>query len=237
MASVLVGPLLAGLFVVTSGSAPAGALSSKESATTLLAGAMAAARKESGCTYTTTFTLDDHPYVLAARAGTTAGEQLISYEGAQIDLREVANSIYVYANAAGIKLQFGEADPTWANRWIVVTPGDAKFKDFAAGILLDSTLSEVPPAKLSTKVAHQNVNGASTIALSGTPNVRIGLNAGKETLYLATSSSHLPAEIVVTDKPSSEVRKLTIAFSHWGTVVKVSTPVGATPLAKTTLLD
>ncbi len=54
---------------------------------------------------------------------------------------------------------------------------------------------------------------------------------------MATSSSHLPAEIVVTDKPSSEVRKLTIAFSHWGTVVKVSTPVGATPLAKTTLLD
>ena len=52
----------------------------------------------------------------------------------------MADSIYVYANAAGIKLQFGEADPTWANRWIVVTPGDAKFKDLAAGILLELDL-------------------------------------------------------------------------------------------------
>ncbi len=216
----------------------AGALGAKQgSAKSILASALAAANKESGCSYTTSFSLDGHSYVLAARAGLNAGEQLISYDGAQIDLREVEGSIYIYANAAGVKLQFGEADPTWAHRWIVVTPSDAKYKDFAAGILLDSTLSEVPPAKLSKKVAHHIANGASTIALSGTPNALIGLNAGKETLYLATSSPHLPTEVVVTDKPSSEVRKLTIAFSHWGTVVKVSTPAGATPLAKTTLPD
>jgi hypothetical protein len=194
---------------------------------------MAAARKESGCAYTTTFTLDGHPYVLAARAGATAGEQLISYDGAQIDLREVANRIYVYANAAGVKLQFGEADPTWANRWIFVTPSDAKFKEFSAGILLDSTLSELPPVKLAKK----SVKDDGAIEISGKPNATIGLSAGKEMLYLSTTSPNLPAKLVVTDKPPSEVSKLTITFSHWGRAVAVSTPLGATPLNKTTLPD
>jgi hypothetical protein len=226
--------LLAGLVALTTGGSGAGALSSKnEAAKKLLTRAMAAARKERGCTYTTTFTLDGHPYVLAARAGATEGEQFISYEGAQIDLREVAGSIYIYANAAGVKLQFEESDPTWANRWIVVVPGDAKFKEFSAGVLLDSTLSEVPPAKLGTKT----VDEGGAIEVSGKPNVNIGLSAGKETLYLSSVSPNLPAKLVVTDKPPSEVRKLTITFSHWGRAVVVSRPSGATPLKRTNLPD
>jgi hypothetical protein len=207
------------------------------SAKKLLASSMAATRKEIGCSYTTTFTLDGRPYVLAARAGATAGEQLISYDGAQIDLREVANSIYIYANAAGVKLQFGEADPTWANRWIVVTPSDAKFKAFSSGILLASTLSELAPAKLSTKVALKTVNNAAAVEISGKPNATIGLSAGKEMLYLSAVTPNLPVQLVVTDKPPSEVRKLTISFSHWGRAVAVTTPSGATPLAKTSLPD
>jgi hypothetical protein len=206
---------------------------SSKSAKSLLTGAIAAARRERGCTYTTAFSLDGHPYVLAARAGASAGEQLISYDGAQIDLREVANRIYIYANAAGVKLQFEEADPTWANRWIVVTPSDAKFKDFAAGILLDSTLGELSPRKLVKKT----VKDGSAIEISGKPNATIGLSAGKEMLYLSTTSPNLPVKLVVTDKPPSEVSKLTIAFSHWGRAVAVSTPSGATPLNKTTLPD
>jgi hypothetical protein len=198
---------------------------------------MVAARKESGCSYTTTFSLDGHPYVLVARAGSNAGEQLISYDGAQIDLREIANRIYIYANAAGVKLQFEEANPTWANHWIVVTPSDAKFKEFASGVLLASTLSELPPAKLAAKVTSQKIDGASVIALSGKPNATIGLSAGKETLYLSAASSHLPSKLVVTDKPPSEVSKLTITFSHWGRAVAVATPTGATPIGKTDLPD
>jgi hypothetical protein len=230
--------LLVGLVTITTGSGLASALAAKnESAKKLLAGAMSAARKEMGCTYTTTFTLDGHPYVLSARAGSTAGEQLISYDGAQIDLREVANSIYIYANAAGVKLQFGESDATWADRWIVVTPSDPKFKNFAAGVLLTSTLDELPPAKLATKVSLQNIGGTSVIALSGKPNATIGLSAGKEKLYLSATSSHLPTRLVVTDKPPSEVSKLTITFSHWGRAAAVSTPSGATPLKKTNLPD
>lgn len=235
MASVLsASALLVALLAVTTSSLGAAALTGKnESAHKLLAGAMAAARRESGCTYTTTFTLDGHPYVLAARAGATAGEQLISYDGAQIDLREVANAIYVYANAAGVKLQFGETDPAWANHWIVVTPSDAKFKGFSSGILLNSTLSEVPPTKPATKT----VTVAGAVEIFGRPNATIGLSAGKETLYLSTVSPNLPEKLVVTDKPPSEVRKLTITFSHWGRAVAVSTPSDATPLSKTNLPD
>jgi hypothetical protein len=230
--------LLAGFLGITMGPMVAGALSTKkQNAKSLLTSAMAAARKESSCSYTTMFSLDDHPYVLVARAGVNAGEQLISYDGAQIDLREVANSIYIYANAAGVKLQFEEADPTWASHWIMVTPTDAKFKEFAAGVLLASTLGELPPAKLATKVTSQKIGGASVFALSGKPNATIGLSAGKETLYLSTTSPHLPAKLVVTDKPPSEVSKLTITFSHWGKAVVVSTPTGATPLTKTNLPD
>lgn len=226
--------VLAALLVLTTCSLGAAAASGQnESAKKLLAGSMAAAQKESGCTYTTTFTLDGHPYVLAARAGVTEGEQLISYDGAQIDLREIAGAIYIYANAAGVKLQFEEADPTWANRWIVVTPSDAKFKDFSSGILLMSTLSEVPPAKLTAKPQ----SGAGSIEIAGKPNTTIGLSAGKEKLYLSAASPNLPEKLVVTDKPPSEVRKLTITFSHWGRAVAVSTPPGATPLSKTSLPD
>jgi hypothetical protein len=229
--------VLAGMAGTAAVSVAGATSATTSSAKKILTSSMAAAHKSIGCTYTTTFSLDGHPYVLAARAGATAGEQLISYDGAQIDLREVANSIYIYANAGGVKLQFGESDSTWANRWIVVTPSDAKYKDFSAGILLASALSEVPPAKLATKIATATVNGAEAKELSGKPNVNIGLSAGKEMLYLSTTSPNLPLQLVVTDKPPSEVRKLTIRYSHWGRAVAVSTPSGATPLAKTNLPD
>ncbi|MCU1363292.1 MAG: hypothetical protein JWM55_1120 [Acidimicrobiaceae bacterium] len=228
---------LLGVLAITTNSLVAGATANDASATKLLANALSAARKESGCTYTTTFSLAGHAYVLAARAGSSAGEQVISYDGAQIDLRLVGDSIYIYANAAGVKLQFGEADPTWAHRWIVLTSSDAKFKEFAAGVLLGSTVSELAPAELSTKVAQKTIDGASVVALSGKPNATIGLSAGKETLYLSSASRHLPVKLVVIDKPPSEVSKLTITFSHWGKAAVVATPSGATPLGKTTLPD
>jgi hypothetical protein len=203
----------------------------------VLASALAAARKEIGCTYTTTFTLDDHPYVLNAQAGATAGEQLISYDGARIDVREVDHDVFIYANADGVKLQFGETDPTWANRWIEVTPSDAKFSAFASGVLLGSTVDEVPPATIKGSATSGKLNGKKVIAIGGKPNSIIGLNAGKETLYVSAISPYLPVEVLVTDKPTSEVRKLTIVFSDWGKSVAVARPTNATLLSKTNLPD
>jgi hypothetical protein len=210
---------------------------SGKSAKDVLASALTSARKEIGCAYTTTFTLDDHPYVLSARAGSTAGEQLISYNGAQIDVREVDDTLFIYANADGVKLQFGEADPTWANRWIEVTPSDTKFSAFASGVLLGSTLDEVPPATIKGAATSKKLNGKKVIAIAGKPNSIIGLSAGKETLYLSAASPNLPVKLLVTDKPPSEVRKLTIAFSDWGKSVAVVKPTNATLLSKTNLPD
>jgi hypothetical protein len=234
-AFVFVSALLVVIFgVFTSASSyPAGA--SGNSAKDVLASALASARKEVGCAYTTTFTLDDHPYVLSARAGSTMGEQLISYNGAHIDVREVDDTVFIYANAEGVKLQFGETDPTWANRWIEVTSSDAKFSAFASGVLLGSTLDEVPPAKIKGAAASKKLNGKNVIAITGKPNSIIGLNAGKETLYLSAISPHVPVRLVVTDKPPSEVRKLTITFTEWGKSIAVVEPTNATLISKTNL--
>ena len=211
--------------------------SSSVSAKHVVASALAAARKESGCTYTTTFTLDDHSYVLSAQAGSTSGEQLISYHGAQIDVRDVDDNVYVFANASGVKLQYGETDPTWANRWIDVTSSDAKFAAFSSGVLLGSTLDEVSPATLKGSASSETLQGEKVIVVTGKPNSNIGLSGGKETLYLSAKAPYLPVKLVVTDKPTSEVRKLTITFATWGKTVVVSKPPNATPLSKTNLPD
>jgi hypothetical protein len=213
------------------------AASSGVSAKHIVTTALAAARTESGCTYATTFTLDKHSYVLNAQAGSTSGEQLISYNGAQIDVREVDDIVYVFANASGVKLQYGETDPTWANRWVDVTPSDAKFAAFAGGVLLGSTLDEVSPSTLKGSATSETVDGEKVLAVTGKPNSNIGLSGGNETLYLSAKSPYLPLKLVVTDKPTSEVRKLTITFASWGKKVVVSKPAKATALSKTNLSD
>jgi hypothetical protein len=209
--------------------------STSSSTKSILASAIAAARRETGCTYTTTFTLDDHAYVLAATSGSTSGEQLITYNGATIDVREVDDTVYIKANAAGVKLQFGSPDPTWANRWIEVPSSDAKFSAFASGVLLGSTLNEVAPAKIKGSAKSATLNGTKVIVITGMPNSLIGLDAGTETLFLAAKSPNLPLKLVVTDKPTSEVRKLTISFMNWGKKVNVNAPPSATLITKTNL--
>jgi hypothetical protein len=232
-----VSAVLVAVFVVYTLVSTHAAATPAKSAMQLLASALVSAHKEVGCTYTTTFTLDDHSYVLRARAGATVGEQLISYDGAQIDVREVDHDVFIYANADGVKLQFGEADPTWAKRWIEVTPSDTKFSAFASGVLLGSTLDEVPPATIKGSATSKKLNGKKVVAITGKPNSIIGLNAGKETLYVSANAPYLPVKLVVTDKPPSEVRKLTIAFSDWGKSVSVVKPTNATLLSKTNLPD
>jgi hypothetical protein len=234
--SLIAAATLVAMLVGSALGSPYAAASSK-TAKEVLASALAAARQESGYSYRTTFSLDDHPYVLVAQAGSTSGEQLISYNGAQIDVREFDRNVYVDANADGVKLQYGETDPTWANRWIEVTPSDGKYAAFASGVLLHSALDEVAPATLKEATTSKTLNDEKVIALTGKPNSTIGLNAGKETLYLSATSPYLPVKLVVTDKPPSEVRKLTITFSHWGKSVVVVKPSTWTPLSKTNLPD
>jgi hypothetical protein len=216
------------------GSTLAGA-SSTTSAKYTLARALVAAAHERGCIYSTSFSLDGHPYLLSARAGATSGEQLISYDGARIDVREVNDTVFIDANAAGVKLQYGESDPAWANRWVEVPSSDAKFAAFASGVLLGSTLKEVPPATIKGPATTDSVAGVKVLVITGTPNATIGLNAGIETLYLSAKTPNLPEKLVVTDKPPTEVRKLTITFSDWGTAVAVVAPPHATLISTTDL--
>ncbi|MFY9781959.1 MAG: hypothetical protein WAK12_00300 [Acidimicrobiales bacterium] len=236
---VVVAVLAVGLCVVASGASRTGASSSNSTSTAkeILAGALAAAQKESGCKYTTTFSLDGYPYTLVADAGSVSGEQLISARGATIDLREVDGGVYVYANAQGVKLQYGVTDSTWANRWILVTSHDKAFTAFSAGVLLRSVLEEVPPATIKGSAKSQTVGGQKVVAITGKPNKMIGLSAGKETLYLSATAPYLPVKLVVTDKPPSEVRKLTFTFSHWGESFVIAKPSGATPISNTNLPD
>lgn len=237
LTATLCASTLAALFAASTLGVPNAAASPGVSAKHIVTTALAAARKESGCTYTTTFTLDKHSYVLSAQAGSTSGEQLISYNGAQIDVREVANNVYIFANASGVKLQYGETDPTWANRWVDVTRGDAKFAAFASGVLLRSALDEVSPATLKGSATSKTLDGKKVLAVTGKPNSNIGLSGGKETLYLSAKSPYLPVKLVVTDKPTSEVRKLTITFATWGKMIVVSKPQNTTSLSKTNLPD
>jgi hypothetical protein len=231
--------VVAASIVVTLVAGVLGSVASSASTTTstknTLARALAAAAQQRGCIYSTSFTLDGHSYLLSARSGATSGEQLISYDGARIDVREVNDIVFIEANAAGVKLQYGESDPTWANRWVEVPPSDAKYASFASGVLLGSTLKEVPPTKIKGAATTKSVAGDKVLVITGTPNATIGLNAGTETLYLSAMAPNLPVRLVVTDKPPTEVRKLTINFSHWGTAVAVQAPTDATLISKTDL--
>jgi hypothetical protein len=147
----------------------------------------------------------------------------------------IKGHLYVNESAALIALQFGKADPKWANRWISIPQGNTAYVPLSSGLLFSSMMSQVRPAGTLHKSKVGTLNGVKVIAISGSANAELGLTKGIATLFVAASAPFLPVELLAGGRSQGVPTTLTVTFSHWGHQVSNSAPTSVTPISSTDL--
>jgi hypothetical protein len=198
----------------------------------IVAAMIAAARQEKSCTNTSTSLLSGIPFRLVTDSSTKAGEQFLSYDGAEMTLRVVKGIVYVYANRGGLSIQFGVKEPQFVGKWIEVTPTFREYSQMEGGVLLASMLAELPPTGTLTTTKELSVHGEQVVAVIGKPNSRSGFSSGKETVYVSTKAPYLPVEVTISGVTTGNVRDFEITFSDWGKVFQIVKPADAIPVSE-----
>jgi hypothetical protein len=147
----------------------------------------------------------------------------------------IKGHLYVNESAALITLQFGKADPKWANRWISIPQGNAAYVPFSSGLLFSSMISQVRPAGTLRKSKIGTLNGERVIAISGSANAELGLTKSVATLFVAASAPYLPVELLAGGRSQGIPTSLTVTFSRWGHHASYRAPSGVTPISSTDL--
>lgn len=147
----------------------------------------------------------------------------------------IKGRLYVNESAALISLQFGKADPKWANQWISIPRANSAYVPLSSGLLFSSMMSQVRPAGTLHKSKLGTLNGVSVIAIAGSANAQLGLSQGVETLFVAAKAPYLPVQLLAGGRSQGVPTSLTVNFSHWGRHVTYSAPSKVTPISATDL--
>jgi hypothetical protein len=160
--------------------------------------------------------------------GRSAGSQILTYtEGAGEGILSVVlldHTAYIIGNGGGLYLQgFTAAAATKeANKWITVKPSSGAYTSAAAGLTVSSALAPLRMAGPVTSVPGVKVLGLSTIGFAGTSKPSGGQAGTAEKLYVRSSGTPLPVEVVQ--------QGTTTVFGNWGEPIKVTVPRGAVPI-------
>jgi hypothetical protein len=159
----------------------------------------------------TPLTLDLH--LLAAKGGTGH----MSENGVGFDIVRVGDKAYIRgSNAFYKKFAGASAAQLLQGKWLV---GSAKTGRFAALTPLTDLRALGRHDKL-TKGAETTVNGQKVVALKD------GANGG--TLYVATTGTPYPVELV----GPGNGQQGTVTFDQWNTTVTITAPKGAVDISK-----
>jgi hypothetical protein len=194
----------------------------------LVASAFSAGSSESSVRWASTESANGVKLAIVSDVGRSAGSQVITLtEGTGEGLLSVIllhNIAYLFGNGAGLYLQgFTEAAATSeANKWIAVKPSSAAYASAAAGLTVSSALAPLRMAGAVTAVPGTKVLGLSTVGFKGTSKPYEGQAGVPETLYIRSTGTPLPVEVV-------QKNSMTL-FDDWGETIKVSAPLGALPI-------
>jgi hypothetical protein len=166
-----------------------------------------------------------------------SGEQVLVFSThAQVDIRLRRAVLYIKANAKGITLVYGKADPKYANVWIAVPSSNGVYRTLAQGIEFPSLLAEMPPSGRLTKSKVETVAGHRVIAIVGKPNQVAQKVSGRESYEVSTRSPFLPPQITGRLTGNGHLATLTIRFSDWGRNFVIATPAPSIAISSTDLL-
>lgn len=166
-----------------------------------------------------------------------SGEQLLVFStGAHVDIRLFPPTLYIKANAKGIRLVYGKSDPTYSNKWISIARSSSAYKTLAQGIDFPSLLAEMPPSGKLSKSKVETVARHRVIEISGKPNQVAQKVTGTETFDVQASPPYLPPRITGHLTGNGHSATLTIGFSDWGRNFVIAAPARSIKITSTNLL-
>ncbi|HEY5121214.1 MAG TPA: hypothetical protein VII84_06530 [Acidimicrobiales bacterium] len=207
----------------------------KLSATQIVTLSLANAHALGTCTNSSKGTAVGYTFGSTTNSGTNEAQESTYFNKSTGKVLLIEGRLYVNESAPLIALQFGKADPKWANKWISISTGNKAFVPFSSGLLFSSMISQVRPVGTLHKSKVGTLNGVKVIAISGSANAELGLTKSVETLFVAASAPYLPVELLAAGRSQGVPTSLTVNFSHWGHHFSYSAPRGVTPISSTDL--
>ncbi|HEY5304240.1 MAG TPA: hypothetical protein VIJ86_09315 [Acidimicrobiales bacterium] len=198
--------------------------------------ALANARAKGSCSTESQGKSTGYSFSESTNSTPAVAQQFITFNSSSSGVeRMVGGVVYAKLSASMISLQFGVADPTYANKWVAIPRTNHHFVTFSSGLLFSSMLSQVRPVGPLTQSPVGTLNGKQVIAIGGTANAQLGLSASAETLFVSAASPYLPVELTASGRADGVPTTLVVTFSNWGRHFSYTAPTGAIPIASTTL--
>ncbi|NNN08797.1 MAG: hypothetical protein HKL85_06335 [Acidimicrobiaceae bacterium] len=193
------------------------------------------AQATGACTNTSQGTAVGYTFGSTTKSSIDQAQQSTHFNKSTGQVLLIKGRLYVNESAALISLQFGKADPKWANKWISIPKGNSSYVPLSSGLLFSSMMSQVRPTGTLHKSKLGTLNGVLVIAIAGSANPELGLTRGVETLFVAAKAPYLPVKLLAGGRSQGVPTSLTVTFSHWGRHLSYSVPRLVTPISATDL--
>jgi len=161
-------------------------------------------------------------------AGPTIGQQTIHLGTQSGTVVYVDHVAYVQFSSAAIAQTLGAPNISAAaiGKWISFQPSDKGYSTIVQGVTLSSLVSQLLAFPGALTIGQATVvNGQSVTPITG--EARVGGRTIKAVVDVTRTAHPLPVEVNASSSGASE----TVAFSNWGSAVKITAPSGATPAA------
>ncbi len=227
-ARVIVSVVGVAAVVAVPGVVMAGTAAAAQSPAQLVASAFDAGLAQSSVRWVSAESANGVKLGIISDVGRAAGSQVITWaQGsaeAVLSVVFINNAAYLLGNGGGLYVQgfTVAAAKAEANKWIAVKPSSAAYASAAAGLTLSSALEPLRMAGTVTSVPGTKILGQNAVGFKGTSKPFDGQAGVAETLYIRSTGTPLPVEVVQKDS--------TTMFADWGEPIKVTVPLGAVPV-------
>jgi hypothetical protein len=187
--------------------------------------------------YVSRFTSRGSTQTIVGDAGLSSGKQVITIGPDTFTVLVIGTACYFQGNARQLVDQLGlpaGVAATYAGQWISLAPGDAPYQSVYVAVTTHSALSSNITFAPHQESGASKRSGYRVIGVTGPiTNVSAGGQTqpakGTSSLYVTSSTPHLPVEYTENGKVGRVASKLDLTFSDWGEPIALSTPSGAAP--------
>jgi hypothetical protein len=193
--------------------------------------------------YVSRFTSRGSTQTIVGDAGLSSGKQVITIGPDTFTVLVVGTACYFQGNARQLVEQLGltpSTASTYAGQWISLAPGDAPYESVYVAVTTHSALNSNIEFAPHQESGASRRSGYRVIGITGPmTNVRVSGQTqqakGTASLYVTSSSPHLPVEYTERGKIANVTSKLDMTFSNWGELVAESAPQTAVGYASLSL--
>ena len=187
--------------------------------------------------YVSRFTSRGSTQTIVGDAGLSSGKQVITIGPDTSTVLVIGTACYFQGNARQLVDQLGlpaGVAATYAGQWISLAPGDAPYQSVYVAVTTNSAITNNITFAPHQESGASKRSGYRVIGITGpitndTASGQTQPAKGTASLYVTSSSPHLPVEYTENGRVGKVASKLDLTFSSWGEPIALSTPPGAAP--------